>query len=137
MMHFYFNRCFNKVNIKKLVLVWLIACFTLNTTVVAAMQVCHESTMAPTEMSDTDVPCHEAEKNTTEQVSMQQADAQDHSADCHSFSCGHCQLLTQISLLNTSPIGLSPADHTNYTPYDDINVSAIIDGIDYPPKCFA
>lgn len=138
----------NKTSIKKIVLVCLIACFALNTTAVAAMIACHKSTMVQTYVSSTDVPCHGADKMDLNPMSIkteidtqatvikdqriQDHTTQDHSAECQSFSCGHCPLLTQALPPNT--LGWFPSNHTNYPPYDDINVSAIADGIDYPPK---
>lgn len=133
----------NKTSIKKIVLVCLIACFALNTTAAAAMMTCHESTMAQAHISSTEAPCHGADKKDLKSISakteiytqatvIQDYTTHDHSAECQSFSCGHCPIVTQTLLYNT--LGWFPSNHTNYPPYDDINVSAIADGIDYPPK---
>lgn len=133
----------NKTSIKKVVLISLIACFALNTTAVAAMMACHESTRVQAHVSSTDAPCHGADKMDVNPISIKteidtQAtviQAQDHSAECQSISCGHCVLLTQLLSYNTR--SWFPSNHTNYPPYDDINVSAIAGGIDYPPKRFS
>lgn len=67
------------------------------------------------------------------QIHVEMDSTYGHSTECHSLSCGHCPLLTQPSLYH-NVLSWSPNNHINYLPYYDINVSAIAESIDYPPK---
>lgn len=138
----------NKKSIKKFLLVWLVACFTVNTTTVAAMMLCHDPAIDQTHaLSTEEVPCHNASEVNVQhlmdvkveidvQTTISQGHAtQDHSAECQSLSCGHCPLLTQAVSHNT--LSWSQSNRSNYLPFDDTLLSSFSDGIDYPPKYFS
>ena len=130
----------NRSNTKKLLLVWIMTSFILNSTAVLAMQTCHEFITGQAEVSDKEMPCHSALRSNTVQVSMEmpqfheltEHNHQD-SAKCNSFSCGHCQALTQASLFNNLSINLPFPSGLNHSLGDDVKVSILTYGIDYPP----
>lgn len=119
--------------IKNILLVLVMAAFTLNAYAVSAMTLCMCDEMAQVEMSnlDKEIPCHEMAKADT---SAEQTD-QDHnkSTKCEKC-CGNCKVPTQASLLTNKAVTAHITKDMKHPTYSDVNETMFPYGIDYPPK---
>lgn len=120
---------------KNIVLILVMAAFTLNAYAVSAMTLCVCEEMAQVEMSGEEMPCHEMAKADTgaEQTDDQIDQDQNKSTKCENC-CGNCKIPTQASLFSNKSSTDFFSKTMEHTSYNDIHDSMYLYGIDYPPK---